>query len=211
MRSLLWMLVFAGIVAVGYGYWAETQRLASAGKSERAAIGQADLGLRRMLLGHGGYAFADLVIGVKSGIDRFDFRGRVSRDGRSMPAYGQAQRLCEYGLEAADCWRIVMLEIDGLAEEIAEAPVRLANAKSGTGQGPTPAGSALETADTVAQTGAPLPSVKPAFASTVADPVPKAEGLDVSPAETDNSPPSVPIPVPRPIRQVVLGYREGER
>lgn len=184
MRSLLWMLVFAGIAAVGYGYWAETRKLALDDRRAAIARGSADLGLKRMLVGHGGYAFSDLVIGRRSPDGHLDFRGRITRDRRSMPAYGQAKPLCEIGLDAADCWQIVYLEVDGMAEAVNDGPVLLADLKNRRSRRLDRTERLLETAD-----------IKPMLAAPAALPT-SVTGIE-QPPKSSISVAWAPVPLPR--------------
>lgn len=112
MKFVIWIVLGAGLSGAGWLWSADgppekllVQPAALSDARERA-------GLYRMLDGQEGLRFADLVIGLSDG-DLRDFRGRLEREGRMRPVFGQARRLCLKGLEAADCWEIAHLEIDG--------------------------------------------------------------------------------------------------
>jgi len=218
MRTFLWLIALAGITAIGYGWWLDERRQDAAAAPERLATRAAETGLRRMLAGHGGLDFADLVIGPAAGPDLRDFRGRVARDGRKLPVYGQARRLCAKALDAADCWQIAYLEVDGEVEPMPDPPAILAAAKDGAAEIAAALGAPLETADTpaAAAPSAAAPSAAapkaarelagkaPALAPIPAAAPPAALAQDAGEARPEPAPGGPaksglpPIPAPKP-------------
>jgi len=218
MRFLLSTLVICGL-AGGALFLLErglqaTQPVPPAGIDERREA----LGVRRMLT-EARFDFSALVIGIARD-DLRDFRGSLREAGRVRPVYGQARRLCVKGLDAADCWEIGYLQVDGrqvLPAEDAATPIDPAVDLRADDE---PAGApVIETADVPAEALVEVPVDVPAeellAGAPVADGTPRPAATETvtetvtetttEPATSDTAPPAATHKVARP----VINTRDG--
>ena len=119
MRWILWSLPIFGLALGGWVWWQHDLNAQLAEEPRRIAELRDHVGVRRMLSSHVSFSVTDLVIGGTDGLDLRDFRGRIEREGRLKPMFGQARRLCVKGQHTPDCWEIAHLEIDGQPLDLA--------------------------------------------------------------------------------------------
>lgn len=108
------LVILLAVGAVGLVIWfvqgdpeAERARLQLELRETRSVVG-----VRGMLAGSE-HAFANVAIGAISPAGTVDFRALVLGNEGRRPAFGRAEPVCADALEAPQCWRISLLEIDG--------------------------------------------------------------------------------------------------
>lgn len=73
----------------------------------------ARIGVQKMLESSDRFGFSNIVITPASDGKPVEFRAMAIQQGTPRPAFGEASANCEDTLEAAECWTITLLEIDG--------------------------------------------------------------------------------------------------
>lgn len=71
------------------------------------------VGVKRMLDAREDLQLVNLVVGSDTSSGLRNFRARLIEGGQARPVFGQARRLCNSAPNAAECWEIVLLQVDG--------------------------------------------------------------------------------------------------
>lgn len=122
-------IVIASILAAGGWLWQGQDRSREQSATQRAEERQRiAMGIRARLLGQERLAFDTIVIGQADAMGLVDVRGQVTQSGHLAPAYGQLRRLCETGVDQAECWEIAHLETDGQIVDLGVPPVAQSSA-----------------------------------------------------------------------------------
>lgn len=138
MRVFLLLIVLMG---VGAGLWVilphspedERARLAASARAASARIG-----VQKMLSESDLFDFTNVVVSANSQGEGFEFRAMALQQGASRPVYGQAAAQCDDALEAARCWEIVLLEVDGRPVDLGLATVPAASEEAAPLKVPEP-------------------------------------------------------------------------
>ena len=113
MRLFLVLILVGLISGAGAGWWPRESRESEEMAEALRLKAEADLGIRRMLRGHDGFAFRDIVVGRVHEGGQVDFRGQLVRKGRAEAAYGLVSARCAETLATAGCWQLDVLEVGG--------------------------------------------------------------------------------------------------
>lgn len=105
------------VLAVGFGgYWWISRQDPEAEKARLIAVAKAasaKIGMQKMLRESDVFEFTNVVISRSQTEGALEFRAMVIQQGAPRPVYGEAAPNCEDALEAAECWDIILLEVDG--------------------------------------------------------------------------------------------------
>ena len=181
-------LLFIVATVAGLAIWwisrqdpdVERARLTAAAKAASATVG-----MQKMLRESDVFEFTNVVVSPSQTEDVLEFRAMVIQQGAPRPVYGEAAPNCEDALEAAECWDLVLLEVDGRPYDL------------GVGA-PAPAGDAPDTTETD-DTNPETAETGPAEETVVApptDPVAGEPALD--PVEVITTTTEQPTQDPRP-------------
>ena len=113
MRIFLVLILVGLIGGAGAGWWPQADRDSDDIAEAMRLKAEAALGIRRMLRAHPEFEFQNIVVGRVLEGGHVDFRGQMTRQGRTEPVYGMVSVHCVDGLAKAECWNLTYLERNG--------------------------------------------------------------------------------------------------